>query len=192
MTEHKMVQLLQYLVRSSLVKRYHNRSTHTVDTVGRHTYMVLWLVWILAERDPTANLLLAALNHDTQEAVTSDVSSPIKRIPAVRAALADVEHKVDTAFGIPHEYELLPREVVILDLADKLEGMLFCAHEIKGLGNMRLMGVYRRYQEYIQEVVARIRPQGELFAGIAARAEELRHAIAATYLIPLDEEDQCL
>lgn len=183
------VRVLQFLMRAGLVRRYHNRTTILDDTVGRHTFGVLWLVWLLADKMPRATLLLAALKHDVSEAVASDVSSPVKRIPEVRDVLAKIERRVEEAFGIPpYEEALSSHEAQILMVADKLEGMLFCAHEVKGLGNKRLTGVYHRYQEYVKEQIA----SGHLEPWLAKRADQIRYAINEAYLITEDEEDVCL
>lgn len=150
-------QLLGYLSRASWVRRYHNRPLHQQDTVGRHSFMVVWFVWYLSDGDVSVNLLMAALHHDVPEAIVSDLSAPIKRIvnAAAPGVLDGLESQIRDASGIPdYGGDLNEYDRLIIKLADRLDGALFTAHEVFGMGNRALLGVYQRYCEYLQEMLA--------------------------------------
>lgn len=149
-------QLLGYLSRASFVRRYHNRPLHQEDTVGRHSFMVLWMCWYLMDHVPSAALLMAAAHHDVPEAIVSDLSAPIKRIINTEApgVLARLEGQIREASGVAdYEAQLSVYERLVLKLADRLEGAMFSAHEVFGLGNHALLGVYHRYREYLHDLL---------------------------------------
>lgn len=181
-------QVLTYLSRASFVRRYHNRPTHQTDTVGRHTFMVIWLVWLLSDGAPSPALVLAALHHDVPEAIVSDLSAPIKRMlnSAAPGVFARIEGDIRRASGVPdYEAKLTANEHLTLKLADRLEGAMFSAHEVFGLGNHALLGVYHRYRAYIQELLDE---HAKSAPALCERARQLLSTIDQMYLTAEDTE----
>ncbi len=181
-------QVLAYLGRASFVRRYHNRPLHQTDTVGRHSFMVLWICWLLAEGHPSPALLMAAAHHDVPEAIVSDLPAPIKRLlnAAAPGVFGRLEDQMRNASGIPdYEAELTEEEVLTLKLADRLEGAMFSAHEVFGMGNHALLGVYQRYREYLKELVGSGQASTQ---ALRDRARELMSIIDQMYLTVEDTE----
>lgn len=172
---------LQLLVRAGWVRRYHNKTVVQVDTVGRHSYLVAWLCWFLTDGRASAALLMAAMAHDVPEAVVSDLSAPVKRLlPGVLDAL---EAQVMARLGFPaFDTYLSDEERYVLKLADKLEGALYCANEVHGLGNRHLAATLERFVSYLHAQGCR---EGE-------RANQLLDAILQLYTHPEDLEEFCL
>lgn len=181
-------QLLGYLVRASWVKRYHNRPLHQQDTVGRHSFMVVWLVWYLTDGSPSSTLLMAALHHDVPEAIVSDLSAPIKRIINTEApgVLDRLESQIRDASGVP-DYcgELDQHDQLIIKLADRLDGAMFTAHEVFGMGNHALLGVYQRYCEYLREM---LNTNPAMTAALQGRVENIMKIIDRMFLTSEDTE----
>lgn len=181
-------QVLAYLGRASFVRRYHNRPLHQTDTVGRHSFMVLWICWLLAEGQPSPALLMAAAHHDVPEAIISDLPAPIKRLlnAAAPGVFGHLEDQMRAASGIPdYGASLTEDEALTLKLANRLEGAMFSAHEVFGMGNHALLGVYHRYREYLRELTG----QGD--AGtqpLRDRARDLMSIIDQMYLTVEDTE----
>lgn len=167
--------------RSSWVRRYHNKPVLSEDTVGRHSYVVAWLLWFLTEGKPSAALLMAALAHDTPEAVASDVSAPVKRL--MEGVMDALEEQIMTRVGFPiFGGELSPKEQDLLTLADKLEGYLHTGFEVYSLGNRNLAATHRLYRRYLEKLGALAHPT----------AGPLTRAIGDLYLTDEHLEEDCL
>lgn len=182
---------LSFLLRAGLVVRYHTRPTHIVDTVGRHSYMVAWMCYFLTNGKPSGRLIMAALQHDTPEAVTGDLPSPVTRRFGKRAMKA-LEHRVLLRMGFPsYDLRLTKLERLLLKAADTLEGLLFTTHEVRGLGNTRLATVMMRYHKYAITVADQIT---ELDIAIGERTRLLINLCGAVMDAQTleDEEDVCL
>jgi 5'-deoxynucleotidase YfbR-like HD superfamily hydrolase len=140
---------LHLIQRSARVLRYHTEDTLQKQTVGEHTYLVMWWVWVLSGGAPSAALLMAALAHDTPEVVTGDVPAPTKRRVGLRQAYEAMEDDVYEAIGYAAP-ALSTQERKLLKLADLLEGLMFCVSEIER-GNRMILSVLRNYHNYIVE-----------------------------------------
>lgn len=139
---------LGLILRASLIKRYHNRASLGGDTVGRHSFGVAWLCWFLTNGNPSALLLLAAMQHDIAEACVGDIPAPVLRAGA-RASVVALEAQVLARFDMPDYEAMLPEdERRLLKMADRLEGLLYSGFEVRGLGNRALSTVHLRYHEY--------------------------------------------
>lgn len=185
---------LSYVMRSSLVKRFHNITTIREDTVGRHTYSMMWIVYLLTDGKPSASLLLAVLEHDQPEAVLSDVSSAYKWLaPDIKDPMDEAERKVRAIAGTSHLAEWTTPEgyepvdeKIILKLADRLEAMLFIQHEYRALGNSQLRAVYLRYKSWVEEMIE-IFPNS--LAPVMANAAKIVAAIDLMYLLNQTTEE---
>lgn len=142
---------LDMLMRSSRTKRWHNRSTLHIQTVGEHTYNVLWLLVYITEGKVSPALMNAALAHDMPEYVTGDVPKLVKELPGIRQALEAQERVVFDQLGFPafQESNLTGPDQVLLKWADALDGALFCAWELK-MGNRLLEGPFKHYLDYLE------------------------------------------
>lgn len=140
---------LTMIMRSARVKRYHTEDTTRTQTVGEHTYGVMWLAYLLSDQKPSMALILAAMMHDSAEHVTGDVPSPIKRKAGVKESFDALEEQVFKRMGIEIP-ELTKDEQHILKLADCMEGALFCWSEVQR-GNVHLKYVLDNYLAHIAE-----------------------------------------
>ena len=139
---------LWYLLLAGMVQRYHSVPTITSDTVGEHTFGVVWLCALLSEGQPRAELLLAALWHDVPELTVGDMPSPVKRRFGLGLQFAQMEREVlGGLLRIPPP-ELTEDETRILTLADRIDGMLHCCYE-RALGNQVIEEVYERFLDYV-------------------------------------------
>ena len=173
---------LKYILRSSLVRRYHNISTLREDVVGRHTYSMLWIVYVLTGGKPSRELLLAVLEHDMPEGVLSDVSAAYKWLePDIIEPLESAERKVRQLIGTDQIAQLVDLngmtmvdDKIILKLADRLEAMLFLSHEHMALGNRQAHAIYLRYRRWVMETFETFRNPGEgLLRGALNKAKEM-------------------
>lgn len=134
---------------SGMVERFHNIPTITRDTVGEHTYGVLWLVVLLSEPElPSSQLFLAALAHDTPEVNWGDITAPTKRLLGISQAYKDLEQTTYKALRL--KFELTPEEEHILKLADYMDGMLHCCYE-RAMGNQMVSYVVDLFHLYLDK-----------------------------------------
>lgn len=181
-----MKETVGLMIRGSLVNRYHNRVTVVGDTVGRHSCLVAWFCQLIMENEITVGLLMAGITHDMPEAVTCDMSAPVKRMPGFSEAFGALEWNVYRRFELTNwEGGLSVTERNVLKMADRLEGLLFSAHEYMGLGNRRMIRVFQRYDEYCKEQI-------QVLAGDHRhRARVLYQSILEYFEDNKDEEDVC-
>ena len=143
------------ILKSATVQRYHTENTVHKQSVGEHTYDVMWLVYLLTNGAPSVSLLLAALMHDTPEYVTGDIPAPVKsNSPAVKHACDDLEAEWFEIIGIEDASDqLTKREKKILKTADVLSGCLFCMNEWLR-GNRHIAPALHNYVEYAESLCA--------------------------------------
>lgn len=129
------------------VKRYHALRTVSSQTVAEHSYGVAWWCALLTDMQPGQNLLLHALAHDVAEAKVGDIPSPVKRELGISGQMEDMEaaYMEECDLGLP---DLTEEEVVILKLADCLDGVAFCLQEV-AYGNVQMSSVASRYGDYM-------------------------------------------
>ena len=140
---------IDFYLRGAEVTRYHTLSTLQRETVGHHSHGVALLVTLL-QPEARAEVLRAALLHDLAEHLTGDIPSPAKRLYGIGEQVSTVEHSLLEAAGFKLP-PLTPDEHRLLKLADLAHGALFCVREI-GLGNRRMLEVFRRYMTYAEEL----------------------------------------
>lgn len=135
-------------VRNGLnVRRFHQHTTHEVNTVGAHSAGVA-LMCLLINPRCRKEVLAGALTHDLGEWVTGDIPAPTKRMisDAARDEIADVEYQVLTDFEF--NYELSADEITLIKLGDYFDGLSFCIEEARR-GNRTLLSVAGVYITYL-------------------------------------------
>lgn len=180
-------QSIRFLFRASLIKRYHNRTTLVEDTVGRHTFMVVWLLYLLYKGRPPYHVIMHAMKHDVAEVITGDIPAPVTRAdPVVKHAIDSMEQDVLERLGLPVYPGLDEVEAKMLKLADRLEGYLFSSHEFTGLFNMRMAGVRRKYDDYVKKAIKDLPEEAQTHAWEVFKACQMLVSTVE------DEEDLCL
>lgn len=143
---------LRMITRSARVKRYHTHPVLHTQSVGEHTYGVLWFVFMMCDQKPSAQLMSAAMAHDMHEYQTGDAPSPTKRKPGVREAYAALERDIEAALHIEVP-GLTAEEQWTLKMADALEGLSFCACELRQ-GNREILDCFSNYATYCKDLLA--------------------------------------
>jgi len=142
---------LDLIVNGGYVRRFHTLSTLTQETVGHHSFHVAWVCELISEETPSANLLLAALQHDVAEHITGDLPAPSKRALGVRKQFAAYETTIiQEAHGKDYTDLLTQAESRVLSLADAIAGLILCVHE-RRLGNMYVAKARSNWKMYLSE-----------------------------------------
>lgn len=142
---------LVWMLRGGAVKRYHNAVTLTENTDAAHSWGVAMLVYYFSDGKPSVNLLMAALTHDLAEQVVGDVPAPTKRrVPGLRDTLQTLESAELGRYGL--EFELTEEERKLLNLADAMDGMIFCLKE-RTLGNRFVGTTFDLFSSYAHGIV---------------------------------------
>lgn len=140
---------LQFIFKGAAVKRYHGETTIKEQTVGAHSFGVMWLCFVLAEGKPSAQLLLAAAAHDLAEHKIGDVPAPTKRsVPGLRDQLNKLED--EELFKASLFFHLNSAETRLLKMADAMEGIVYCETE-RYLGNVMIKRVAANFRRYVGE-----------------------------------------
>jgi 5'-deoxynucleotidase YfbR-like HD superfamily hydrolase len=143
---------LDAIMRSAAVKRHHTSNPTQNQSVGEHTYSVMWILFLLLEGNVSTKLMMAALAHDTPEYATGDIPAPAKRTAAMDGLKA-FEVQVMQEAALPDFNEFLSdSEIRVLKLADNLEGAAWYANEIiRGNGHAKVP--LNNYVAWLQESV---------------------------------------
>lgn len=142
----------EFLSRGGATQRYHTEQLIKPQNIAAHSFGVAWYCWFLSARNPSANLLMAALAHDMAEQVTGDMPSPAKRKLGIGAEFAAMEAEVMMVYGVPDFEALLTEdEKITLKRADVLDGMAKCLAE-RQLGNRGLQKVYMNFVKYYAQL----------------------------------------
>jgi len=133
------------------VRRYHQRYTAEIDTVGKHSAGVAVFLLLMNTELPSNRLLAAALTHDLPETITGDIPSPAKRdwAPMARQQLAEQETSLLMEAGL--HYDLSEEEHRQLKLADCFDGLMFCIEE-RRRGNAQVNSVAQTYSNYLDAI----------------------------------------
>ncbi len=129
----KLSKRLDYIQRGGRVNRMHMIPTIHAQNVAAHSFGVAWWCWLLMHEKPSANLLMAAIDHDLPEGTTGDIPAPTKHRLGLHAALLEMEQELSEKAGIP-VFELTEEEETALKLADNFELLQHCIRE-RTLGN---------------------------------------------------------
>lgn len=142
---------LAFLRRSGVVRRYHTEELLKPQDVAQHSYGVAWLCWWLCQGQVSAALVMHALAHDAAEHALGDIPSPTKRELGIRNQVDAAEAHLMALHSIVLP-ELSDFESKVLKLADALDGVLHCVHELE-LGNQTLYAVFLNFHRYGLELV---------------------------------------
>lgn len=159
--------------------RYHTVSRIEPERVGQHSFGVAWLCYLLEGGKPSANLLMAALAHDTPEWLYGDIPSPSKAMLGIGAKCEDLEHELFRSVGL-EPFALHQHEHRVLKLADLADGMLSCVCE-RALGNKLVERCYTKFSNYAWGALKR--PHG----GVVRQEMELDHPVAVELLDTIEE-----
>lgn len=169
---------INFILRASRIRRYHNRITLLEDHVGSHSMRVAWFVSQIAE-EPRADLLMAAITHDCAEVIIGDAPAPVKA--KIRTSYNEMEFDALAKMGLEnYEARLTPSELVILKLADRLDGLLYSLLEWKGLGNKNLASVAYTYDHYLWKQLEDLKG-----SELRERTCVLRDAIWSSFDLPV-------
>lgn len=146
LTENRILNQLFFIREGGNVERFHTVRTIKPETVGHHSFLVAWFCWLLANENPSVNLIMSALSHDLAEHIMGDVPSPTKRALDISEKLALVEAGHLGSAGLL--FELTAKENRTLKIADIFSGMMFCIQE-RYMGNRVLVEVFLRYSSYL-------------------------------------------
>lgn len=133
MNKELLKKQLDYIQRGGRVSRMHMMPTIHAQNVAAHSFGVAWWCWLLTDGKPSANLLMAALDHDLPEGATGDMPAPTKHRLGLHDALSEWEQELSMSAGVP-VFELTEVEAHVLKLADNFELLQHCIRERK-LGN---------------------------------------------------------
>lgn len=162
---------IQFIYDGGAVSRFHTVRSINPDNDARHSFGVAWLIYLLTEGLTTANLLMAGLSHDLAEQTVGDVPAPAKRSLGIGEELNALEDKIlaDAGFG----FTISDREQRILKLADNLDGLMYCAQELR-MGNRFVAEAGERYWQYIQRQAPLEGPEMDISNAIYAIFKEAR------------------
>lgn len=141
--------LMWYLLLAGMVKRFHAVPTITQDTVGAHSFRMLWWCQLLKHTDQEIRpeLQMAVAKHDIAELTVGDVSGPTKRRLGIQDALHKLEEEVCRGWLGLAPSGLADWEQKILQLADAADGMMYCCYE-RAMGNSTIEVVFNSYRDY--------------------------------------------
>jgi 5'-deoxynucleotidase YfbR-like HD superfamily hydrolase len=157
-----VLRTLEFVRRAAHVKRYHTEVVLKEQSVGEHTFNVIWLCYLLTKQHPTTALLMHAAAHDAAEHATGDIPSPTKRALGIRTQVDSFEAALmaDAGLALP---TLDDHSAHILKLADALDGVLYSLRE-HNLGNRLIDVVFRNYAMYVREELQSYRNRfGDVF-----------------------------
>lgn len=132
---------------AAMTVRCHTVRTLKPQTLAEHSYHVAMLCWKLCDREPSAELLKAAMFHDLAESRTGDIPATAKWESAMlREALQLMEDNFESEH---HLYcSLTPKEMLVLKWADALELAWHCVDEMR-MGNRFVDQMYDNIMQYM-------------------------------------------
>lgn len=137
------------LNRAGMVKRYHTLPLIKEETTACHSWGVAMLCDILSMGAPSAQLLKAALYHDSAEMVTGDIPFTAK---SSHHELARAAQEMENSFNYINELttcnDLTEDEKVVLKWADMLQLLIKCYDECR-LGNINTVQFFWRGAVYL-------------------------------------------
>lgn len=150
-----MLNQLRFIRAGMETKRYHIVPTLGINTVAHHSFGVAWLAMLLAQpllaqkhigEHELLLLTIAALSHDLPEHVTGDVPFTAKRELQLRSIFGDYENALLTEIDLA--FTLADSMTRILEMADCMDGALFCLRE-RQMGNKLIVPTYANYMNAI-------------------------------------------
>jgi len=143
------------LMKGGKVRRYHTETLIGPEqTVSQHSWGVAVLVDILWP-EASKELVLAAIYHDAHEAELGDIPAPTKRqISAETDIMDEMEFAFHHRTNTLYERNLSLNDKARLKIADYLELVMFCQHQVK-MGNTHIKKVGLLGVEYVNELLER-------------------------------------
>lgn len=142
---------IAFVRRGADTRRFHTKITVETNTVGYHSFGVLWFCCFLTPGLPNTQrgmLYQAAMEHDLFEHISGDMPGDAKREMGVRDIVNAFEAKGMAELGFRSEELLTPALLRVLKLADMLDGAFFCVSE-RSLGNQQIAEAYDNFRHYI-------------------------------------------
>jgi 5'-deoxynucleotidase YfbR-like HD superfamily hydrolase len=146
---------LKLIRAAARVERMHINPTLHKQTVGEHTFGVLWLAHlIIAPRVLSSALISVIMVHDVPEAITGDVPAPtIHKYEDIRTGLEQADRDILKRFRLSMPELLLTEwEAQVFKFCDRAEFALFMLEEVSD-GNSKSLPRARA-------TVAKIRESG--------------------------------
>lgn len=144
-----MMHYLNKRLQAGRITRYHTEPMITRQDVGNHTYGLMHII-LAIEPDASADLFVAALEHDVPELATGDVPAPAKWYnPDLDKALRSAEQKFIDEYDV-RTPALNAYEYDVLKVADMAELVLHMVHEYS-LGNRNAKKICIRGMHYLQD-----------------------------------------
>ncbi len=147
MSRKDLTNPLRVIEEAPHIERFHTFPTIGKQNIASHSWGVALLTHTIYEGEPPVEAIMYALCHDIHEIEVGDVPAPTKwKHPALKEQLNKATDEFERIHNIqvPEDEEVL----CVVDIADKLEGMLNCIREIK-LGNMHMILVYTRWRRAV-------------------------------------------
>lgn len=165
---------IRNVLHSGDVVRFHNHVGIDKQKTAEHQWGVaLILEYIYPEC--SKSLLLAALTHDAAEYMTGDIPFPAKQSsPELNDMLREMEMRWEEENGV--YFDLHHEEKAILKMADILEGMWFCVHQVR-VGHINAKRPFRKWRKYFsntfKDVADKFPKAFELYEQLAHEMEVL-------------------
>lgn len=144
---HKMNTLLS-MFKGGSVKRYHTVEMIKEQTVAAHSWGVAVILCHIV-KNPSAQLLKAALYHDVAEHIIGDMPATTKwRFKELAQAMSEAEQLTELELGI--DIRLDEMDKAYLKFADMAELIITCVREYR-LGNKDAADIVRRGLTYLED-----------------------------------------
>lgn len=138
---------LKLIFKSSNVKRYHIHPVVGEQNIAHHSWRLVMLIYFTV-KNPSPNLIKAALLHDAAEVITGDTPYTAKKLSLdLKRALDAMEKRFyeDNELNI----NLFENEQLYLKACDMLELLWFCKEQLD-LGNANFTTMFDRAMEILQ------------------------------------------
>lgn len=131
--------------KGNAVRRYHTLNILVEETVGHHSANVAMLCDLLANHQPSANLLKAALYHDLAEQYTGDIPATAKwQWPMLKDCLEIIENSQLPTIVLTELEQRILKQADMLDLCYK------CDEELR-MGNTNVLPIFHRGIKWLAE-----------------------------------------
>jgi len=138
------VEILKFIFFGGKTKRFHTSDTLTTQTIAEHSFGVAWICYLISE-NPSVNLILAALAHDLPEQHYGDMNGWAKqKTPALGEMINNLEEDLARRYSLFFFDKLSEDEQRILQIADRIDGMMFCIRE-RVFGSKAVQEIYENF-----------------------------------------------
>ena len=142
---------IRNVLHSGDVVRFHNHVGIDKQKMSDHQWGVALIVQHIYP-DCSKALLVAALTHDAAEYLTGDIPFPAKQqSPELAGILRGIERRWEKQNGVA--FDLASVEHEVLKMADTLEGMWYCIHQVR-LGHINAKRPFRKWRIFFSTTFA--------------------------------------